>query len=52
MKAIFLLILGGVLVNNYAFERFLGVSPMLGYSRKADRRPDASSDDINKKTNL
>lgn len=37
MKAIFLLILGGVLVNNYAFERFLGVSPMLGYSRKADK---------------
>ena len=30
MKEILLLILGGVLANNYAFEKFLGVSPMLG----------------------
>ena len=34
MKEILLLILGGVLVNNYAFEKFLGVTPLLGYSRK------------------
>lgn len=34
MKEILLLILGGVLANNYAFEKFLGVTPMLGYARK------------------
>lgn len=34
MKEILLLILGGVLANNYAFEKFFGVTPMLGYSRK------------------
>ena len=34
MKEILLLILGGVLANNYAFEKFLGVTPLLGYSRK------------------
>lgn len=37
MKAILLLILGGVLVNNYAFEKFLGVTPLLGYSRRGSK---------------
>jgi len=37
MKEMLLLILGGVLVNNYAFEKFLGVTPMLGYSRKESK---------------
>lgn len=37
MKAIVLLILGGVLANNYAFEKFLGVTPLLGYSRKESK---------------
>jgi len=37
MKAILLLILGGVLVNNYAFEKFLGVTPLLGYSRRENK---------------
>lgn len=37
MKTILLLILGGVLANNYAFEKFLGVTPMLGYSRKENK---------------
>ena len=37
MKEILLLILGGVLANNYAFEKFLGVSPMLGYSRRGSK---------------
>ncbi len=37
MKEILLLILGGVLANNYAFEKFLGVSPMLGYSRRSSK---------------
>ena len=37
MKEILLLILGGVLANNYAFEKFLGVTPVLGYSRKGKK---------------
>ena len=37
MKEILLLILGGVLVNNYAFEKLLGVTPLLGYSRKENK---------------
>ena len=37
MKEILLLILGGVLANNYAFEKFLGVSPMLGYSPRGSK---------------
>ena len=37
MKEILLLILSGVLVNNYAFEKFLGVTPLLGYSRKENK---------------
>lgn len=30
MKSLLLIILGGVLVNNYALEKFLGVGPVLG----------------------
>lgn len=30
MKALLLIMLGGVLVNNYALEKFLGVGPVLG----------------------
>ena len=30
MKALLLIMLGGVLVNNYALEKFLGVGPILG----------------------
>lgn len=30
MKALLLLMLGGVLVNNYAMEKYLGVCPVLG----------------------
>lgn len=37
MKEILLLILGGVLVNNYAFEKFLGVTPLLGYTRRENK---------------
>lgn len=37
MKEILLLILGGVLANNYVFEKFLGVTPMLGCSRKGKK---------------
>ena len=37
VKSILLLILGGVLANNYALTQFLGVSPFLGFSRKSDK---------------
>lgn len=37
MKEILLLILGGVLANNYSFEKFLGVTPMLGYAHKGKK---------------
>lgn len=30
MKALLLIMLGGILVNNYALEKFLGVGPVLG----------------------
>lgn len=30
MKAMLLIMLGGVLVNNYALEKFLGIGPVLG----------------------
>ena len=30
MKALLLIMLGGVLVNNYALEKFLGIAPVLG----------------------
>lgn len=34
VKAMFLVLLSGILVNNYALEQFLGVTPFLGNSRK------------------
>lgn len=34
VKSLLLIILGGVLVNNYALQKFLGVSPLLGCSGK------------------
>ena len=37
MKSILLLILGGVLANNYALTRLLGVTPFLGFSKKSDK---------------
>ena len=36
-KTAILVILGGVLANNYAFERFLGTAPLLGYSKKGNK---------------
>lgn len=32
-KTLFLALLAGILVNNYVFERFLGVTPFLGYAK-------------------
>ena len=37
MKSILLLILGGVLANNYALTRLLGVSSFLGFAKKGER---------------
>ena len=37
LKAAILLVLGGVLSNNYAFEKFLGTAPLLGYSKKDNK---------------
>ena len=34
VKSLLLLMLGGIIVNNYALQKFLGVSPFLGYSKK------------------
>lgn len=37
IKALILLILAGVLANNYALTQFLGVTPFLGFSRKGEK---------------
>ena len=37
MKSLLLIILGGVLANNYALTQFLGVTPFLGYSKKGEK---------------
>ena len=37
MKALLLIILGGVLANNYALTQFLGVTPLLGFSGKGQK---------------
>lgn len=34
VKSLLLIMLSGVLVNNYALQKFLGISPFLGFSRK------------------
>ena len=37
MKETILLVLGFVLVNNYALTAFLGLTPLLGYSKKGEK---------------
>ena len=37
MKESILLILGFVLVNNYALSSFLGLTPLLGFARKGEK---------------
>ena len=34
MKELILILMGGVLVNNYVLQRFLGICPFLGVSKK------------------
>ena len=36
-KEIILLVLGGVLANNFVFERFLGLAPLFGAARKGEK---------------
>ena len=35
LKSLILILMGGVLVNNYVLQRFLGICPFLGVSKKA-----------------
>ena len=37
MKEIIILVLGCVLVNNYALSAYLGLTPMLGFARKGEK---------------
>lgn len=37
MKEIILLVLGFVLVNNYALSAYLGLTPMLGFARRGEK---------------
>ncbi len=36
-KALILILMGGVLVNNYVLQQFLGICPFLGVSKKLDQ---------------
>ena len=38
VKTVLLLILGGVVANNYALEKFLGLTPLLGFSGRDQKR--------------
>lgn len=37
MKALILIFMGGVLINNYVLQRFLGICPFLGVSKKSNQ---------------
>lgn len=37
VKSLLLILLGGVLANNYALQKFLGVTPFLGYAKDESR---------------
>ncbi len=37
IKALILILMGGVLVNNYVLQQFLGICPFLGVSKKVDQ---------------
>lgn len=36
MKELAIILLGGILVNNYPLAKFLGICPFLGVSKKLD----------------
>ena len=37
IKALILILMGGVLINNYVLQKFLGICPFLGVSKKANQ---------------
>lgn len=37
VKSLFLIMMGGILVNNYALEKLLGLTPFLGYTRRGGK---------------
>ena len=37
VKSLILIIMGGVLVNNYVLQQFLGICPFLGVSKKSNQ---------------
>ena len=37
IKSLILILMGGVLVNNYVLQRFLGICPFLGVSKKSNQ---------------
>ena len=37
MKEMILILMGGVLINNYVLQQFLGICPFLGVSKKVDQ---------------
>ena len=36
IKGLILIMMGGVLINNYVLQQFLGICPFLGVSKKVD----------------
>ena len=38
IKALILILMAGVLVNNYVLQRFLGICPFLGVSKNSTRQ--------------
>ena len=37
IKALILILMGGILINNYVLQQFLGICPFLGVSKKTDQ---------------
>ena len=37
IKGIILILMGGVLINNYVLNQFLGICPFLGVSKKVNQ---------------
>ena len=37
LKSLILILMGGVLINNYVLQKFLGICPFLGVSKKANQ---------------
>ena len=37
LKSLILILMGGVLVNNYVLQKFLGICPFLGVSKKINQ---------------